>query len=75
MSYHIPYHIPYDADEMEMRQRQLPEWERRLQEAEEALKTSKSSNYVDRTLVWSNTRDMRDYIKARIEAMLRSMEE
>lgn len=66
--------IPYNADEMEARQRELPEWEQRLKEAEEKLKNSKSSNYVSCAIEWSNIRGVRDYIKSRLEAMLKDME-
>ncbi len=62
--------IPYDADEMAQRQQQLIEWEKRLKDAEEALKHSRSSNYMNLTIIWANTRDMRDYIQHRIDAML-----
>ena len=69
-----PHKIPYDADEMAQRQAQLIEWEKRLKEAEAALACSRSSNYMDRTNVWANTRDMRNYIQGRIDAMLKDIE-
>jgi hypothetical protein len=70
----ILHKIPYDADEMAQRQQQLIEWEKRLKDAEEALKHSKSSNYVHLTIVWANTRDVRDYLQARINAMLKDID-
>ena len=71
------YHekIPYDADEMAQRQAQLIEWEARLKEAEAALACSRSHyQHVKYTIEWANTRDMRNYIQGRIDAMLKDIE-
>jgi len=70
-----PEKIPYDADEMAQRQQQLIEWEARLKDAEEALKHSRSHyQHVKYTIEWANTRDIRNYIQHRIDAMLKDIE-
>ena len=70
-----PHKIPYDADEMAQRQQQLIEWEKRLKDAETALACSRSHyQHVKYTIAWANTRDMRNYIQGRIDAMLKDIE-
>lgn len=56
-------------DDIFLKEIELERWRLRLEDAKQKYDTATSSNYVDRTIVWANVKEVFHHLERKLEAL------